>query len=791
VPEKLLPRLTGFELMMAPYAIAHMKIGLKLLETGYTFGSNERARVFLTNALEKPRDVSAEFSFIAEALAHEARASNTAKSECCFTAIIGNPPYANYSSNLSEEARKIVDQYRNFRGEKIRERNQLQFERNIQDDYVKFFSICQGYIDRASYGVLGLITNATMLSSRSLKGMRESLTNTFDKIRELNLHGGVNERVSSEHIDENVFEISQSVAIHIYSRYKKTKAKKVSYLSMRGNREEKYETLLRLNLSSSDWSNFQPDVEILAFSEPDKCRLEQVIRYDDVFETFGAGIKTNNDSVVIGFDDLNLSERLAKAGVESDTSYFCQLLYRPLDIRRVYYRKGHVKSMSKPTMQHMTCSPNTALLASSTWTTPDRFSVEACSTMAEMKSGTHDRGTTLFPLYRFEGLLGGAKERVCNFKPSFLKAWYEAVGQTISDQKTPKEDNVQALQVLDWMYALTFSVGYRQRYKASLATGFPIVLLPNSMEIFVKVRAFGEELRLLHDPLSPEFMDGSDLEIHKVHIAGYGNRQVARGFPTYENGKVHINSTRWFEDVPRAVWEFSFGGYQVCEKWLKDRAGKGGKNPSDGRLLTDADVLHYRKIISVVMRTRQVIDEIDTVINQYGGWPDAFYVPPPPPPTIGEILQIDEGHEVEYKSTFQWDLKDGKKNKDLQKSTLKTLAAFMNSDGGTLVIGVTDEKQVHGLDDDMALTKNSVDVFEQNLLTVFGNTIGTAYAHYCKIRIVDATDGKKVCVIDVEQSTRPVFLTFQGKEDFFIRRGNATISLSPQEQHVYVGQRFS
>jgi len=136
------------------------------------------------------------------------------------------------------------------------------------------------------------------------------------------------------------------------------------------------------------------------------------------------------------------------------------------------------------------------------------------------------------------------------------------------------------------------------------------------------------------------------------------------------------------------------------------------------------------------------------------------------------------------------DVKEGKQNKDLQKSVLKTLAAFMNTEGGTLVIGVTDDKEIHGLEDDLTLTRDSLDFFEQNVLSVFSNTIGVPYAQHISIRFADAPGGKKVCVIVAAPSPEPVFLEFQGKHEFFVRRGNASIALSPSEQHTYIRQHY-
>jgi hypothetical protein len=217
VPTHLLPRLFGYELLMAPYAIAHMKMGLKLHETGYDFSSEQRVQVYLTNALVRSRDLSAQVSFSdwMPGLAREAEAVQLVKSHQHFTVVIGNPPYSNYSANLDVAARSLVDRYRMFRGQRIRERNQLQFERNLQDDFVKFISIGQGLVERSNIGILGYITNATILASHSLRGVRENLMTTFSQLLEINLHGGVNELLDEGGSDENVFDIAQAVAIHI------------------------------------------------------------------------------------------------------------------------------------------------------------------------------------------------------------------------------------------------------------------------------------------------------------------------------------------------------------------------------------------------------------------------------------------------------------------------------------------------------------------------------------------------------------------------------------------------
>jgi predicted helicase len=189
VAAHLLTRLHGYELLMAPYAIAHLKLGLKLYETGYGFQSDERARIYLTNALEPAHEFSGQFEFAIPALAHEAKAVNAVKRNRRFTVVLGNPPYSKISSNLTPEMRAIVERYRYVDGVKIKERGALQFEINLQDDYVKFVRLCEERLSATATGVLGLITNNGYLSTPTLRGMRESLMETFDALRLVDLHG--------------------------------------------------------------------------------------------------------------------------------------------------------------------------------------------------------------------------------------------------------------------------------------------------------------------------------------------------------------------------------------------------------------------------------------------------------------------------------------------------------------------------------------------------------------------------------------------------------------------------
>lgn len=175
--------------------------------------------------------------------------------------------------------------------------------------------------------------------------------------------------------------------------------------------------------------------------------------------------------------------------------------------------------------------------------------------------------------------------------------------------------------LFDYIYAVLHSPGYRSRYAEFLKSDFPRIPTPATRAAFAGLAALGSKLVALH-LLRPE--DAPILKASDIRFAGSGEARVEKGYPEYENGKVMINANRWFEDVPKATWEFHVGGYQVCEKWLKDRAGKGGKKPHPGRILTDEDIIHYRRVVTALTETRRVMAEIDEVIDKHGGWPGAF-----------------------------------------------------------------------------------------------------------------------------------------------------------------------
>ncbi|MFH0814211.1 MAG: Eco57I restriction-modification methylase domain-containing protein, partial [Pseudomonadota bacterium] len=258
VPKHLLLRLYGFELLMAPYAIAHMKIGLKLWETGYRFGSNERAHIYLTNSLEPPSDVQMDLPDLLPALAHEAQAVNEVKRLKCFTVVIGNPPYSVSSVNKSNFIEREMEIYK----EDVRSERNLQ---PLSDDYIKFIRFAHWNIDKANSGISGMITNNTYLSGVIHRGMRRKLLDTFDEIYIPNLHGSLRicEKTPDGKKDENVFEIQQGVSIALLVKLEKPQ-KKGFITVICGDREKRntntFLKTMRKELSGKSWKLFPPTI---------------------------------------------------------------------------------------------------------------------------------------------------------------------------------------------------------------------------------------------------------------------------------------------------------------------------------------------------------------------------------------------------------------------------------------------------------------------------------------------------------------------------------------------------
>jgi len=637
VSRHLLPRLHGYELMMAPYAIAHMKIGLKLYETGYRFASEERARIYLTNALEPPSDdkEQREFEELAPALAHEAQAVNVVKRDKRFTVIIGNPPYSVSTQNRGIWATSLIDRYKVGLNEK---------KHTLDDDYVKFVALAQWHMDKTPMGLWGFITNHGYLKNPTFRGMRQSLLRSFCVIRVYDLHGNLRQKEIMETggTDENVFDIQQGVAITIGTAGTEGGSQTRSYFAeLWGTRVEKYGLLGESNIGTTNWNQLSPREPYFLLIPQNEVIRAEYVRWPsltEVFVSYGSGIKTDRDELCIDFMKTELAARMKllfsksydsdfieRYNVRPSSSYdvvevahrtrfseadLTQCLYRPFDVRWLYYRRGFTSRPAHEVMRHMLPGGNIGLLSART-NKSGKMDHFFCSNLpTEVKVAESTTQSCLFPLYIGESG-EGLRLRECralNLSQSFVKTLaveFKLPQQGLYDMP----EGVQPEDIFNYSYAVFHSPGYRNRYAEFLKIDFPRLPLTKNLVLFRSLSNLGGEIVALH------LLQSAKLDTYITTYSGNPNLEIEKISHTADGVWLDKARTRGFRGVSEEVWNFHIGGYQVCEKWLKDRKG---------RTLSKDDIAHYHKIVVALSETIRLMAEIDKVIDAHGGWPDAF-----------------------------------------------------------------------------------------------------------------------------------------------------------------------
>jgi predicted helicase len=654
VPNALLPRLYGYELMMAPYTIAHMKLALKFSEINARLGQSDtlfkfegRAHIYLTNALEPASGFETQkFEDFFPALAHEAAAVNEVKRRKRFTVVIGNPPYSGISSNMTDYAQRIVDAYKFVDGGALNERKLW-----LQDDYVKFIRKAQTTIDSTTVGILGYITNHGYLDNPTFRGMRQSLMETFPQLRVLDLHGNANKKEQSPDgtEDKNVFDIRQGVAICLAARGGTNPA--VAHANLWGSRETKYVWLAKHRASDTDFSPLTPDSPFYFF-EPQNtdCRAEYDAgwKVTDIFPVNGVGVVMARDSMTVDFDAEALWKRVkdfvslapekartkyelgkdardwrvatAQADVQASgpsKKKVCAILYRPFDGRFTYYTgnsRGFYASPCRKVMSNMAEGDNLGMALSRSVEIGQFEHVFCTKGIIGHHSVSLKEVNYLCPLWLVptddapSSLLKEGGQRQPNLALPFLRALVTALYlKTTGKHGLPA--GLTPEDIFHYAYAVFHSPGYRSRYAEFLKIDFPRLPLTGNLELFRALARLGGELTALHLLESPKL--GKPI----TEFIGDGKKDVAKGYPDYVDKTVWINDNQGFKGVPEPVWNFHIGGYQVCQKWLKDRRG---------RTLSKTDITHYQTIVVALSETIRLMKEIDQVIEKHGGWPGAF-----------------------------------------------------------------------------------------------------------------------------------------------------------------------
>lgn len=573
VNDHLLPRLHGFELLMASYAVAHLKLDMLLEQTGFNHAENKkRLKIYLTNSLEECHPDTG--SLWAQWLSDEASAANRIKRDCPVMVMIGNPPYSGESPNKGEWIMHLMEDYKKEPGgeTQLKERN----PKWINDDYVKFIRLAQYYIERNKYGVIGFINPHGFLDNPTFRGMRWNLLKTFDKIYTINLHGNNKKKevCPDGSPDENVFDIQQGVSINMFIKTGEKKAKelgKVYYYDLYGKREEKYNFLTNTPFSEVKYKELNPIAPMYFFVPKDFELMEEYekgVKVNDIFSLGSMGITTGHDKEMVSIQPFKSADNLP----------YC---YRPFDTQWIDYDVERIARARENVMSHLKKANIALCLIKINSSSDGLFKVLVSSGMTDKTILSSKDNANVFPLYLYTNEFG-KETKVANLSDEEWQKFNNSIGRI-----TPPEE------LLAYIYAVLHSPSYRERYKEFLKVDFPRIPLPTSESEFVRLAQIGQQLIDLH------MMRNTQNWKCDTTFPEPGSQQI--DMFKWKDKQVWINKQQYFGNVPEEVWDFYIGGYQPAQKWLKDRKG---------RMLVFDDIKHYLYIIHALAETIKLMQKI-------------------------------------------------------------------------------------------------------------------------------------------------------------------------------------
>lgn len=641
VEEHLIPRLNGFEILMASYSMAHLKLDMLLTETGYKATKDQRFNIYLTNSLEEHHPDTG--TLFAGWLSSEANEANHIKRDTPVMCIIGNPPYAVSSTNKGEWIQNLLKVYKKDLNER---------KINLDDDYIKFIRYGQHYIDKNGSGVLAYISNNSFIDGVTHRQMRKNLLESFDKIYILDLHGNAKKKeiCTDGSPDQNVFDIMQGVSINIFvktGKKKETAFGQVFHFDLQGKRDAKYSFLTKNTYKNIIWNEVKYEEPYNFFIN---LNYNIIKKYNDgfqvteIFNNYNSGIQTKRDGLTINstipeienvvkdfltidieairkkyklpIDGRDWQIQLAKNDLFKGYKII-PIQYRLFDKRYTAYTgrsKGFIAYPRETVSSHF-LNNNLGFVFKRTgriYGSSFDFFFITKNVISEGLFAIDPLGREyIAPLYLYPDNKGQQTiekqlDRVPNLNTEIVKQIAEKLGLEFTAEKDTSASSASNLvsepvelapiDILDYIYAVLHSPTYREKYKEFLKIDFPRVPYPKDVATFWQLVKLGGEIRQIHLLESPK------VEEYITQYPEDGDNVVQK--PIFKNGRVYINETQYFENVPELAWNFYIGGYQPAQKWLKDRKD---------RKLSFEDLLHYQKIIVALSETDRIMREIDLI----------------------------------------------------------------------------------------------------------------------------------------------------------------------------------
>ncbi len=635
----------AFELMMAPYAIGHIKIAFLLEELGYKMKEDDRFNLFLTNTLDMEDLAQTEIPGL-ESLSDESHRAGKVKRNDPILVIIGNPPYSGHSATKNDWTEKLLKEdvdgaqsYYKVDGEPLGEKN----PKWLQDDYVKFLRFSQWKIHKAGHGIVGMITNHSYLDNPTFRGMRQSLMNTFNEIYIIDLHGnGLKKETTPDGgKDENVFDIRQGVSIFIGIKEKGKKGCKVFADDLFGVRKEKYDWLDKTKFSKKTYKSAKPSKPFYFLKKDNIAGIKEFLDWIPVQEIFpvnSVGIVTARDKFAIDFDRNTLEQRIrqfrnekfdqailaqtyelkdtgswslskARQEIAQDKNWedhFTQILYRPFDVQEIFYHPSIIERDRSEVMQHM-LKGNLALAIGRQGQVVGDEHLWNLSLVTDSLIDFnlfYRGGELLFPLYVYKPTEQKRKgHSMMLFEP---EAEYGNKGRTPNISKEVLEKLEKAYKkkftpenLLSYVYAILYSNTYREKYAEFLKIDFPRIPFTSDFKLFLQLAELGEQLTELH------LLKYKSLNKPITKYKGKGDDRIEKIEYDEEKQTLFINEKNYFDGITPEVWNYYIGGYKVMDKYLKPRKGKLMEDPS-----------HYCKMATAISETILLQSKIDKLFDK-------------------------------------------------------------------------------------------------------------------------------------------------------------------------------
>ncbi|EAL7434994.1 DNA methyltransferase, partial [Campylobacter jejuni] len=538
-PKVLIDKFCGFEFLIAPYTIAHLKISQSFKEEfNSPLNDDESLKIALTNTLysksisKEQNDQNTLFTLID--LTKEFKKAQKIKEEQILI-ITGNPPYSGASSNkglyedeikisyglepskanLNNEQKKWISSYFKEKSKQntstfkaIYEKHKLENEKNSKvmlDDYVKFIRFAQSKIDSQESGIFAFISNNSFLDNPTFRGMRYSLMQSFDKIYILNLHGDTRkkEKAPDGSKDDNVFDIMQGVSINIFIKQNsKAKNTNIYYHDLYGKRKDKYEFLYENDLNSIKWTLVKNNEPFYLFLSQNNDLLEEYnkgISVKDIFMLSSVGIASSKDAILISTNNKKLEQQVYNFYNEFDKKYIKEIAYKPFDTQKIYYDIKKVERPRIDIMEHFLGYENIGLIYDRGTNLKEISNLFISSKVIDkhlVGANSYVSPLYLYPTTRSKKFLEKENpnfneenftSKIENFKESFRTF----IDELYKEKFSPED-------ILGYIYAVLFHKIYREKYLDFLKIDFPKIPFTKDKNTFKNLSKLGLKLVNLH-----------------------------------------------------------------------------------------------------------------------------------------------------------------------------------------------------------------------------------------------------------------------------------------------------